>query len=796
MADRPSSTTLSREPGRADPIGACVRVEGVVQGVGFRPFVYSLAQRLHLRGWVRNTSAGVEMQVDASPAAVDRLQEAIRAEAPPLARIDRIQVERGAATGFQNFEIRHSEAVAEAFQPISPDVSLCDDCRRELQTPQDRRYRYPFINCTNCGPRFTIIQDLPYDRPLTTMAEFELCPSCAREYEDPSDRRFHAQPVACPRCGPHLWLEVDDQPRYEREQALQAARQLLLQGKIVAIMGLGGFHLACDAFNRQAVRELRRRKGRSGKPFALMMADLAAIEDHCRLSAAEREPLQAPVRPIVLLEKRDGSQLAPNLAPGQRTLGVMLPYTPLHELLLEREAGFPEALVMTSGNRSAEPIAYRLDQARRSLRPLTDSFLLHNRPIASRCDDSVVRSFRGDPLVLRRARGYAPYPIRLRSSQAPLLATGAELKNTFCLIRDEYAFISHHIGDLENYDTLRSFERAVDHYQHLFRVTPEAIALDLHPNYLASRYGQERAERESLPAFRIQHHHAHIAACLAENGMPGNQPVIGLSFDGTGYGPDGAIWGGEVLLADMASFQRPYHLRYAPLPGGDVAVRQPWRMALSWLREAGIDWSEDLAPVAHPSAQAIELLGQQLEAGLNTANTSSVGRLFDAVAALAGVRQVVSYEAQAAMELEARVDPDEAGAYAFAIEAGTLDPRPVFQQIVTDLRTGSPVASVAARFHNGLGQLCLQVAEELRRETGIRQVALSGGVWQNMALLERAVRNLERGGFEVILHRQVPPNDGGLSLGQAVIAAQALAGVEGTAAASMTASRSAVLKED
>lgn len=787
----PESSLMSEQRGMR------IHVTGVVQGVGFRPFVHGLATRLALTGWVRNTSAGVEIEADGPAHNLAAFVEALREQAPPLARVEAVRVAERAPNGFDRFEIVASQPVPGAFQPISPDVSLCADCRRELFDPDDRRYRYPFINCTHCGPRFTIVRDIPYDRPNTTMAGFALCPECEREYHDPNNRRFHAQPVACPHCGPHVWIESRLAERAllaDLPSAIEQARRLLARGHIVAVKGLGGFHLACDATNAEAVAELRRRKLRVDKPFALMMFDLATVERFCEVSEAERALLESRERPIVVLRRRAECEIAPDVAPGQDTLGVMLPYTPLHELLLEPAPDFPPALVMTSGNLSEEPIVTENDDARARLASLADAFLLHNRPIHVRCDDSVVRVVSGqwtessDPLTtdhyplptlfIRRSRGYAPAPLTLPFDVPPMLATGAELKNTFCLARERHAFISHHIGDLENYETLRAFEDGVAHFERLFRVTPQLAAYDLHPNYLATRYALERSERENLPALGVQHHHAHIAACLAENGWTGGRPVIGLAFDGTGYGDDGAIWGGEVLIASYVSYQRVLHLACVPLPGGDRAVREPWRMALAWLAHAGVEWNDDLPPVQHalrsaPSAQ-LNVLRQQMGSGLNAPPTSSMGRLFDAVAALAGVRSVVNYEAQAAIELEAIADPDEARAYPFEIGELEIDPAPMVRAVAADVRAGVGPRVISARFHNGLAQMALEACRRVRQRMGLNEVALSGGVWQNTMLLRLVTRALQKDGFTVLLHRQVPANDGGLALGQVAVAAHRL----------------------
>jgi hydrogenase maturation protein HypF len=754
-------------------IGKRIHITGVVQGVGFRPFVYGLATRYGLRGWVCNTSAGVDIEVDGPDDTLDRFVAALTTEAPPLARIDAVTVSEIVSNGFTSFEIHHSESNPNDFLPVSPDITLCDDCRRELHDPNDRRYLYPFINCTNCGPRFTIIKDIPYDRPLTTMADFVMCEDCAREYADPLNRRFHAQPVACPKCGPKVWLVEKETSRQVNNAALDAARQLLADGKIVAIKGLGGFHLACDATNDEAVAELRRRKGRIDKPFALMAPSIEVIEQFCEVTPEARALLESKEHPIVLLKKK-GSGLSSHVAPGQSTIGFMLPYTPLHELLFHPSSLIPHPLVMTSGNFSEEPIATDNDDALTRLAPLADAFLLHNRDIHIRCDDSVVRVFEGKELPIRRSRGYAPYPVKLPFQAPTILAAGAELKNTFCVTRDGYAFLSHHIGDLENFETLKSFQDGIAHFERLFRIKPEYIAYDLHPNYLATRYALDRAERDGLKAIGVQHHHAHIAACLAENNWRGDRPVIGVAFDGTGYGTDGAIWGGEFLIADYHGFERAAHLAYMPLPGGDAATRHPYRIALSYLHQAGIDWSDDLAPVRAANSVEQAAIRKQIESGLNAFPTSSMGRLFDAVASICDVRQDVNYEGQAAIEFEALADASEEGHYAFEIEGDVVKINDVIRAVVTAVRSGVPTPRIAARIHNGLAQLVLEMCEKIRRERGWTEVALSGGVWQNVTLLQMTLDRLRVTGFVVYTHRLVPPNDGGLALGQAIIAAASI----------------------
>lgn len=767
--------------------GLHVHITGIVQGVGFRPFVYTLAKHLNLKGWVKNTSAGVEIEVDGDKDALDSFLQRLRNEAPTLSHIDEFSASFRSANGFSSFDILHSESVEGAFQPVSPDVSICGDCLRELFDPGNRRYHYPFTNCTNCGPRFTIIKDIPYDRTKTTMAGFVLCPDCEREYKDPADRRFHAQPVACPVCGPYVWLETkDERGKRMGDDAIHEAREVLKNGNILAIKGLGGFHLACDATNVKSVVELRTRKLRVDKPFGVMMPNIEIIEKHCFVSTAERDLLLSSARPIVLLKRKPESNIVREVAPQQDWIGVMLPYTPLHYLLFTDDGSLFTALVMTSGNLSEEPIATGNDEARARLSKLTDAFLMHNRDIHIRCDDSVARVFedhrkpesinRKSIYPIRRARGYSPFPVKLSFDAPQIVAVGSELKNTFCITNRNYAFLSHHIGDMENYETLRSFEQGVEHFEKLFRVKPEAIAYDLHPNYLATRYALERAERENIQAIGVQHHHAHIAACMAEHGLDGSHPAIGVAFDGTGYGEDGAIWGGEFLIADYKSYQRAYHLEYFPLPGGDAAIKKPARTALALLWSLGLEWDERLDSVAEFYAADQVVLHAQLERKINTPMTSSLGRLFDAAAALAGVRQKVNYEGQAAIEFEALADKTEREAYPFGLNQDTVKVGSVVEALVKDVMAGVPISKISARFHNGLAESVQEVCLKIRSETGVDQAVLSGGVWQNITLLGRTLSLLENAGFRVYLHREVPTNDGGLSLGQAVIAATRMRG--------------------
>jgi hydrogenase maturation protein HypF len=769
-----------------------ISVRGVVQGVGFRPFVYRLAHEHHLTGWVLNHSGGVEIEIEGPAPALDAFVHDLTAQAPPLARIVGVEVADAPPNGYTRFEIRHSVAQEGRYQLISPDIATCADCQRELLDPDNRRYRYPFTNCTNCGPRFTIIRDIPYDRPLTTMAPFPLCPACQREYDDPLDRRFHAQPNACPVCGPHVWLEVGKE-QVDKGDVIAQAAQLLRSGAILAIKGLGGFHLACDATNSQAVGTLRARKGRPAKPLAVMMATLDGVRHHCHVSDEEEALLTSQQCPIVLLRWRDDSTVVREVAPGNLYLGVMLPYTPLHHILL-RDVDRP--LVMTSGNLSEEPIAQDNDEARRRLGPLADAFLLHNRDIYARYDDSVGYKGQGardkdqspnsqspDFQFIRRSRGYAPFPVRLPFRTHQILAVGAELKNTFCLTRDEFAFLSQHIGDMENLETLEHFEQSIDLFKHLFRIEPELIAHDLHPDYFSTKYANEQlGEFQSpisqFPNFPIQHHHAHIAACLADNGWaPDAGPVIGVAWDGTGYGLDGHIWGGEVFAGDYRGFRRAAHLEYLPMPGGEAAIRNPWRLALGYVHAL----AGELPDLAGVSEQEMRVVRQQIDRHLNTPLTSAVGRLFDAVAALAGVRHAVTYEAQAAIELEmlatrwAETHPSgDVAPYPFDLEDGrdstVIRLRRLLAAIQADLANGVSPAEIGWRFHLTLAEMLVAICRHISGETSLRTVALSGGVFQNRLLLGLAVPRLEGAGFRVLLHHQVPCNDGGISLGQAVLA--------------------------
>jgi hydrogenase maturation protein HypF len=749
-----------------------IHINGIVQGVGFRPFIYNLANSHELKGWVRNSANGVDIEVTGCQDDLDAFLTSISDSAPPLAQIDSIETRKIDLRSFEGFRIIHSKDQPTDFIPVSPDMAVCEDCRRELFDPKDRRYRYPFINCTNCGPRFSIIKDIPYDRPKTTMAEFELCPDCQHEYENPKDRRFHAQPVACPECGPQVWLEITPGDRAEeKDAAIQTARQLLKDGKILAIKGLGGFHLACDATNRAAVARLRARKQRPAKPFALMAYNLQTINGYIDLSPAAEALLTRPQAPILLMPAKPGSDIPENVAPGNNKLGFMLPYTPLHLLLMEPDNGFPLALVMTSGNRAEEPVIHQNQVAREKLAGIADAYLMHNRPIHRRIDDSVFTMIDDHPYPIRRARGFAPNPIRLSQPLPQVLAAGAQMKNTFCLTRDKYAFISHYIGEMENWETFQDYRQAIDDYQHLFRIQPEACGYDLHPDYMATRYALQKAQQENIQSYPVQHHHAHLAACMIEHGLDPQQEIAGLIFDGTGYGTDGTVWGGEVLIGNCLDFTRLFSLKPVPLPGGDLSINKPARMALSTLWAYQLPLKDNLAPVQAVSAQEQSILLTQLSQNINTPLTSSMGRLFDAVSALIGVRMEISYEAQAAIELEALADEDELGYYPWRVDGAQIDMKATLEAILGDLAQGTAQAVISARFHNTIAQLALALAILIRDRTNIQQVALSGGVWQNGYLLRKTLPLLREAGFDPLIHHLTPPNDECVALGQAAIAA-------------------------
>jgi hydrogenase maturation protein HypF len=761
-----------------------ISIHGIVQGVGFRPFVFQIAKRAGLSGFVFNSSSGVTIEVEGDEEALNRFMHELQDQAPPLAQIEEITSVDVAPLGPGSFEIRSSQCVEDEFVLVAPDTASCADCMREVFDPSDRRYGYLFTNCTNCGPRYTIIRDIPYDRPFTTMARFIMCPQCASEYHHPADRRFHAQPNACSQCGPTIALArsgtfVPTPAEYGFGKlalsVMSDVRQLLREGAIIAIKGLGGFQLACDATNDEAVQQLRRRKKRSDKPFALMARDVATVEDFCIVSDGDRQVLQSRERPIVVLSRRSGASISSLVAPGNHTLGVMLPYTPLHALLFGEEPSSPPeftALVMTSGNISDEPIVTSNQEAWQRLAKVADWTLFHNRDIYMRVDDSLARSFEGKPRLLRRSRGFAPHPIDLGHHLEELLACGAELKNTFCLTKERYAILSQHIGDVENLETLEFFQETLANLKKLFRVEPRAVAHDLHPLYMTTRLAREM----DLPKIGVQHHHAHIVSCMAENRLRGR--VMGVALDGTGYGTDGQIWGGEFLTAGFESFERQAHIRYVPMAGGDKAVLQPWRSALSWIKETfGPQLPSDLPLWQQAPSREVKLVSQMLDRSVNTILTSSCGRLFDAVAALIGLRSTLNFEGQAAIELEMAAQSGIDEVYPFEIEGIApmqIDFRPMICEIVRQVQRGEPKEEIAARFHNTLAEAISEVCSHIDRREHLQRVCLSGGTFQNMYLLERTVARLRQSGFEVFMHSAVPPNDGGISLGQAVIANELL----------------------
>ena len=778
-----------------------IEVSGIVQGVGFRPYIYRLATSRHLSGTIRNTSAGVTIEIQGSAETVQDFVDRLPAEAPPLARITNLAVREipclvAQIGSDQDFRIVHSAEGAEVRTLISPDVAICPDCLREMFDANDRRHRYPFINCTNCGPRFTIIRDIPYDRPSTSMAVFPMCPACQAEYEDPLNRRFHAQPNACWECGPRVELWDKSGTRIECRDPIVEAVSSLRAGLVVAVKGLGGFHLAADATNTQAVALLRRRKHRVEKPFAVMVPDLRAAEEICELNDAASAALQSIQRPIALLPKKLRpvgdtrlSIIPDEVAPFNRYLGIFLPYTPLHYLLLSE--GRFKALVMTSGNQSEEPIAIDNREAVNRLNGLADYFLVHNRDILLRCDDSVVRVAGGVTRQLRRSRGFGPVPVFLKNDQPSVLAVGGELKNTICLTKGKHAFLSQHVGDLENAESYSFFHEAIEHLKRILEIRPEIIAYDLHPDYFSTRWALQQS---GMQLVGVQHHHAHIASCMAENHLEGR--VIGFALDGTGYGTDGKIWGGEVLIAGYEGFERAAHFEYVPLPGGAAAIREPWRMAVSYLaHHFGREFLKpqflkfDIPFLRQLNRPKAELLQRMMEQGVNSPLTSSCGRLFDAVAALVGIRQQVNYEAQAAIELEmamassdvklpktASSEKDIAYPIKLVPDDGhwSISTRPLFEALLDDLGRNLPVGAISRRFHNGLVEGFVQLATLLQKKTALNRVCLSGGTFHNIYLSERLEARLSEAGFEVFTQKEVPSGDGGLSLGQALVAAAKL----------------------
>jgi len=742
-----------------------IDIEGVVQGVGFRPFVHRIASQWGIAGWVLNDSRGVTVEAEGPIEALAGFLWALRSDIPPLASISAFEISDLPPTGDSGFAIRASVIGDRAQARIAADTYVCDDCRRELFDPADRRYRYPFINCTNCGPRYSIVTGVPYDRPLTTMADFVMCPACQAEYDDPSSRRFHAQPNACPECGPRLRLLTAAGDELPASDPVAVAVDLLKQGRIVAIKGLGGYHLVVDAENNAAVRELRRRKVRDEKPFALMSYDTEQVVAYTRTEPEELRLLAGVERPIVLLRQKTDTPISPLVAPSNRFFGVMLPYTPLQELLLKDNF---LALVMTSGNLSDEPIAFEDSEALRRLAAIADYFLVHDRRIHTRVDDSIARVFFGKAMLLRRSRGYVPQTISLAQDGPAVLAVGAELKNTVCVCRGDQACVGQHIGDLKNDEVYGAFCRTIDNLQQVLEVKPEAVAHDLHPDFQSTRHALAMT---GIRKIAVQHHHAHLASCLAENGETG--PAIGVIFDGLGLGSDGSIWGGEFLLGDLQDFKRLGHLALAGMPGGDMAVREPKRMAFSYLQATYGGEMPALPLLQRLSGEEQQTFRLMLEKGLNTPQTSSCGRLFDAVAVLCGLRDIVSYEGQAAFELEQIASAGETGRYPFIITEGEpfiVDWRPLLQALCADLLSGVEISLVSARFHNTMSDIVVAGCRRCAEAHEVRTVALSGGVFQNALLVEGVLPRLRDAGFTVLTHAQVPPNDGGISLGQAAVA--------------------------
>jgi hydrogenase maturation protein HypF len=761
------------------PVRRGVFLRGVIQGVGFRPFVHGLATRLGIGGFVQNRADGVSIEAEGDAATLDFFVEQLQTACPRHARIEEMHVTEVAPKRELTFRVDASvESGDLPHRFFSADRGTCEACLSELFDPADRRYRYPFVNCAHCGPRLTIIREAPYDRERTTMAGFPMCDACRAEYENPRDRRFHAQPIACPACGPRL-AACDASGNVLDAEPLAYARELLLSGRIVAVKGLGGYHLACDATSDAAVEKLRARKHRDQKPFAVMVSDVESARRLCRVSQQEADLLRSPCRAIVLLQRIAGTAVADRVAPDNPVLGVMLPYTPLHHVLIRELCGRP--LLLTSGNRSDEPIVFEDDDAIVRLAGIADGFLTHDRPIQVRCDDSVARVLSGRSVVLRRSRGYAPEPIRLAAGCAQnILALGGHLKNTFALGRGRHAVLSHHLGDLGDYSAYTAFRAAILHYRELFAFDPQVLVHDLHPGYATTQYALEMQELapSAVRLMAVQHHHAHMAGCMAENGLTG--PVIGVTFDGTGYGTDGSSWGGEFLIGDYRSFRRAAHLRAVALPGGEQAIREPWRMALSHMVDCGEEPEQVLGAI---SPAAARVLRQMIEQSINSPPTSSMGRLFDAVAALLGLRARVAFEGQAAMELEwlaSTADPD--GTYPFEVvrehpeDALVVDTRPLVRAIAGAIRRGDPAACVARRFHDTVAEIVVEVARRLHEATGIGDVVLSGGVFNNALLTGNTTQKLEGAGLCVHSHSRVPSNDGGLSLGQLAVAAAALEG--------------------
>ena len=745
-----------------------IEIKGIVQGVGFRPTVYRLANEHNLKGTVFNDSTGVRLDIEGKSEDISYFLDELEKNPPPLSSIDEIKSEELPVKGFDEFKIIESEESKERTTLVSPDISICKDCKEELLNPKDRRYLYPFINCTNCGPRFTITEELPYDRKNTTMEIFEMCEECKTEYENPEDRRFHAQPNACSKCGPHLEL-LDTRGRKQLGNPINKAIKLLRKGKIIAIKGLGGFHLACDAKNKKAIHALRERKMRPYKPFALMAKDIEVISEFVNVSDKEKELILSPGAPVVLLTKKEKSILPDNIAPNNKFLGFMLPYTPLHVLLFKNL----EVLVMTSGNRRDEPIAFDNQDVNERLTGIADYFLIHNRDIWIQADDSVCRIVEDSPLLLRRSRGYTPQPLKSPiGSKKKIIGFGAHKHNTFTISRGNEIFVSHYIGETDNIETIKAFERGIEHFVNFFDIPPDIAVVDMHPDYQATKFGKKWAFEKGKPLIEVQHHHAHIASCLLDNKI--DERVIGVAWDGTGYGADGNIWGGEFLIADLKEYERKAHLQYIPLPGGDITVKEPWRMGAVYLYDIfGRSFGRlDIDFVKALDRKKWFIIRNMIDKRVNSPFTSSVGRLFDAVSSILGVRSSINYQGQAAIELE-MIAEDVDEFYKFEIIRGVdthiVDPKKVIESIIDDITKGVPEGSISGKFHMGLAELIVNVSDLLREETGINKVCLSGGVFQNVILRTRASKRLREEEFEVYNHKEIPPNDGGISAGQVAI---------------------------
>ena len=763
---------------------AIIKVTGIIQGVGFRPFIYRLARKFSLNGFVINTSSGVTIEVERDPDKIKLFYKSLIKEAPILAFIESTEIEYQKLKGYKEFQIKKSKSEEGHYVLISPDICICEDCLKELFNKKNRRYLYPFINCTNCGPRFTIIIDTPYDRDKTTMKKFELCPDCYREYTTIKDRRYHAQPNSCEICGPNVSLYTGRNLKYHvstkgkqgiilsEADSIKETIKLLKRGEIVAIKGLGGFHLACDTLNPKSVKELRKRKSRPFKPFALMAKDIETVKEFCYVNSAEKKLLLSPQRPIVLLRKKNNPLLSEEIAPNTNYLGVMLPYTPIHYLIFSDSL---RLLIMTSGNMADEPLVIDNDEAINQLGKITKYFLNYNREINSRCDDSIATVFENETIITRRARGYAPLPIVFKKKFPQILACGAELKNTFCLTKDKYAFLSQYIGDLKNKQTLQFFEDEIDHFKRMFLIEPEIIVSDLHPDYLSSRFARDYAKRYRIKKLlSVQHHFAHIASCMGENNI--QEKVIGVSFDGIGLGSDGNIWGGEFFIADYKSFQRVGHIRYVPMPGGDKASEECSRMAIAYLYDTFGDelFNLNIDFLKQVDRKFIYSIIAMIKQRINTPLTSGCGRLFDAVSSLLRICDKNTYEAQAPIELEMVADVNTKKFYNIDIvnENGylILETRSLIREIFKSLKSNVEKEIISAMFHNGLAEAVAKTCKEIRRETSLNKVVLSGGVWQNRFLLKETLRRLKFAKFDCYYHRSIPTNDGGISLGQALIA--------------------------